>query len=94
MPPRYLGRLAVALAAALVLAAAFAAGAAEVPSISCDELNARLGERGLVILDARQPSNWTSATQKIAGAQRVDPEKVAVWAGNYAKDQVLVIYCT
>lgn len=67
---------------------------ASAPRISSDELKGRLGESGLVILDARQLRDWVDAVQKITGAQRIDPQDVASWADRYAKDQVLVIYCT
>jgi rhodanese-related sulfurtransferase len=92
---RKLGLLAMSLAAALLMMTASDTRAEEsVPRISSDELKSRLGESGLVILDARQLNEWIDAVQKIAGAQRVDPKDVASWAGNYAKDQVLVVYCT
>ena len=93
---RMFGLLAVSLAAALLLATASDIRAAEesVPRISSDELKSRLGESGLVVLDARQLNEWIDAVQKIAGAQRVDAQDFASWADNYAKDQVLVVYCS
>jgi len=92
---RFFGLLALALAGALLLATAFDTRAEEsVPRISGDELKSRLGESGLVILDARQVTEWAAAVQKIAGAQRVDAQDVASWVDNYAKDQVLVVYCS
>ncbi|HBT83203.1 MAG: hypothetical protein A2091_02940 [Desulfuromonadales bacterium GWD2_61_12] len=92
---RFFGLLTVTLATALLLATANDTRAENVPRISSDQLKARLGESGLVILDARQLQDWVDAVQKIAGAQRIDPAAaVESWAGNYAKDQVIVIYCS
>lgn len=96
MLPRFFGFLPVFLAAVLLLAPASATRAAEsAPRISSDELKSRLGESGLVILDARQLRDWIDAVQKIAGAQRIDPAAaVESWAGHYTKDLVLVVYCS
>lgn len=94
MRSRHLWLTAALLAAGLLLTAGQAATAAEVARITGAELHSRLGERGLVILDARQPADWDAATEKIAGAQRVDPNQVAQWAGRYAHEQVLIVYCS
>jgi rhodanese-related sulfurtransferase len=82
------------LFAAMTLAAtAFAAGTESVPRMSTDELKSRLGEPGLVVLDARGSWDWDGATEKIAGSVRVDPAAVEQWAGNYDKEKTIVVYC-
>ena len=83
----------VLLAVILLLAAAFTASADNVPRMSTDELNARLGEADLTVLDVRGSWDWNPAEARIAGAQRVNPGTPAQWAGNYAKDKPVVLYC-
>ncbi|PLY11593.1 MAG: hypothetical protein C0624_01825 [Desulfuromonas sp.] len=68
--------------------------AASVPRMTTDELKDRLGEENLVVLDVRTPADFDRATQKIVGAERVDPTDAVNWATNYAKDQTLVLYCS
>lgn len=84
----------VLLTAALLLASVFTVHANSAPRITSDELKARLGEAGLVVLDVRSGGDWARAAEKIVGAQRVNPGAVGQWAGNFARDQVLVFYCT
>jgi hypothetical protein len=75
---------------ALLCATSFVASAAEVPRISVDELNMRLAEPDLVILDVRQDQE----EKQIVGSERVNPRSVNQWAGNYPKEKVIVLYCT
>jgi len=67
--------------------------AAEVPRMTAAELNARLGEPGLVVVDTRIAADWSSSTAQIQGAVRRDPTTVAAWAGEYGQEQTLVVYC-
>lgn len=64
-----------------------------VPRMSVEELNKRLGDDRLVVLDMRTGSQWRRSPVKIRGAVREDPEKID-WADKYAKDLTLVLYCT
>lgn len=81
------------IATALLLATAFAAGAASVPRMSTDELKSRLGEADLVVLDVRGSWDWDKAAEKIAGSERVNPAAAEQWAGNYPREKTLVLYC-
>ncbi len=84
----------VAIATVLLLfAMSFAASADSVPRMSTDELKFHLGEDGPLILDVRASGDWTGSNDKIVGAERVDPGNVNQWADNYAKEQVIVLYC-
>ena len=83
----------MSLAVMMVLTLVASSFAASVPSIATGELNSRIGEDGLVVLDVRSPYHWGSTDIKILGADRVSPGGVADWASNYSKDQTLVLYC-
>lgn len=67
--------------------------AAGTPKITADELNAQLGDPDITIIDVRRAGHWKGSDQKIAGAVREDPKDVEGWAGNYAQDKTLVLYC-
>jgi rhodanese-related sulfurtransferase len=66
---------------------------AGVPMITADELKAKLGSQDLTILDVRRAAHWNASDRKIVGAVREDPQAVESWAGKYAKDKTLVLYC-
>lgn len=66
----------------------------DVPRISREQLRDLVGNTENVILDARLAKEWRKSDEKIPGAVRVDPHDVSSWAGNYAKDQRIVVYCS
>ena len=68
-------------------------GADDAPRISTEELQEMLGSSDLVVLDVRTAKDWKKSDRKIVGSVRVDPDDVKSWAGNYAKDQKIVLYC-
>jgi rhodanese-related sulfurtransferase len=78
--------------AATVLPAAPLAEA-DAPLITAAELKAELGDPGITILDVRRWADWNTSDRKIVGAVREDPESVEAWAGKYAKEKTLVLYC-
>lgn len=78
-------------AVAVMLAATIAV--AGVPLITAEELKAKLGDPNLTILDVRREAHWNASDRKIVGAVREDPEAVESWAGKYAKEKTLVLYC-
>jgi Rhodanese-like domain len=78
-------------AAAVLLAVAIAE--AGVPLITAQELKAKLGSPDLTILDVRRAAHWNASDRKIVGAVREDPDAVESWAGKYAKEKTLVLYC-
>jgi rhodanese-related sulfurtransferase len=69
------------------------AGPNDVPLITKEELKAKLGSPGLVILDVRSVVDWGLAKNKIVGARRVDLEQVETWAEQLPKDKEIVLYC-
>ena len=83
----------ISLAVLMLLALVGSSFAASVSRMSTDELNSRLSEDGLVVLDVRSPYHWGSTENKIPGADRVSPGGVADWANNYSKEDTLVLYC-
>jgi len=68
--------------------------AKDVPRMQVDELNARLGDPALVVVDVRTAGDWEGSTAKIKGAIREASKSVADWASNYPKDKTIVLYCT
>jgi len=67
--------------------------ATDVDTIDKDELKSMLGSEDTVILDVRAGRDWSSSEFKIQGAIRADPGDVSAWAGDYAKDKTIVLYC-
>ncbi len=91
---RFIGVLAALImgqAVAVLLAATIAA--AGVPLITAEDLKAKLGAPALTILDVRRAAHWNASDRKIVGAVREDPDAVESWAGKYAKERTLVLYC-
>jgi rhodanese-related sulfurtransferase len=68
-------------------------GGDDAPRISTEELQAMLGSSNLVLLDVRTAKDWKKSDKKIVGAVRVDPDDVSSWAGDYGKDQKIILYC-
>jgi len=81
------------LLAFFLFAAALPALAADVPTMSKDELKAQLASEKIVVLDVRSGRDWSSSEFKIKGAIRAPGSELAKWSANYAKDQTLVLYC-
>lgn len=74
--------------------AGLAAAADTVPRMSVEELNSRLGEEGLVVLDVRAGRDWIGSDEKITGAKRVEQKDLGSWAERQDKSQSLVLYCS
>lgn len=83
----------LSLALVMVLVMSFSAFASSIPRMSTDELNSRLGEDRLVVLDVRSSYHWGASDKKILGSERVAPATAAEWAGNYSKEDSIVLYC-
>lgn len=79
--------------AVLVFVMSITASAATVSLMTTDELNARLGEADLVILDVRAEGHWGQSSHKVPGSERVESRSVAQWANNYLKEKPIVLYC-
>lgn len=67
--------------------------AQDVPRISKDELKAKLGSSGMVLIDVRTESDWEKSVEKITGAIRMDPAAVDAWAATLSKDKEIILYC-
>ena len=67
--------------------------AGDVPRIAKDELKAKLGSPGLLLLDVRAAGDWEKSNEKIIGAVRMDPQAVDAWADTLPKDKEIVVYC-
>lgn len=66
----------------------------DVPRMTVDELNVRLNDPSLVIIDVRSPGDWNSSSTKIKGAYREILEKIDDWAPRYDKEKAIVLYCS
>lgn len=67
--------------------------AADVKTMTKEELNKILDQDSVTVLDVRTGRDWSSSEFKIKGADRVDPKKFADQTGNYPKANTLVLYC-
>lgn len=68
--------------------------AGDVPRMTIEELEGRLGDPDLVIVDVRTGGSWEGRDAKIKGAVREDPAGVQNWIQKYPKDKILVFYCS
>jgi rhodanese-related sulfurtransferase len=82
----------LALLAAISFALPASSAAADTPRISPEVLKALLGNSEVVVIDVRRGKDWEGSATKIKGAVR-ESEKDINWAGRYAKDKLLVLYC-
>ena len=48
---------------------------------------------GKYILDVRRIADHTASSERIAGANWHDPEKLVEWADSLPQDQAIVLYC-
>ena len=74
-------------------AASTKVAAGDVPRMQVDELNARLGDPVLVVIDVRAAGDWEGSSTKIKGAIREASKSVSDWAPNHPKDKTIVLYC-
>ncbi len=65
----------------------------QVPRMPIEDLKTRLGSSDLIVLDVRQPDDWSAGKTKIAGAMREDPGKFNTWHSKYPRGKTLVLYC-
>ena len=87
------GILVVAAYVAMAIIVNHTATAAEIPRMTKEELKAKLGTAGLVIVDIRVGTDWKASEMKIKGAVRGDPLNIETWAKKYPKDSTFVLYC-
>lgn len=69
----------------------------EIPRMEPAELEARLDDPNLVIVDFRRSSGWNASQLKIKGAVRESDDVVLNWPYRYfpkiPKDKTIVLYC-
>lgn len=65
----------------------------QVQRITKEDLKARLGSPDFIVLDVRQPGDWSAGNTKIAGAIRENPRDFSKWQDKYPKDKTLILYC-
>lgn len=68
--------------------------AADIPTITKEELKAMMDNPKLVIVDVRTNPDWLTSDAKIKGAVREDPTKVQSWIEKYSPDKTFVFYCS
>ncbi len=71
----------------------FAVASVDAPRMSKEELQSRLGDKDIVIIDVRTKYDWEKSDSKIRGAIREDPEKAESWVKKYGKEKKIVLYC-
>jgi rhodanese-related sulfurtransferase len=67
--------------------------AASVSKITAEELNLKLNNPELIIIDVRLERDWESSTLKIKGAVWEDFQEVNSWAEKYSRDRTIILYC-
>lgn len=67
--------------------------AAEVPRMTKEDLERRLGNPDVIIVDVRTGKDWKASRLRIKGAKREDPRRFRSWADKYPKDKMIVLYC-
>ena len=77
-----------------ILVSAAPALADEVPRMTVDELQSRLGADDVAVLDVRSGRDWQAAKTAITGSVRAAPSEVGQWAENFPKQKTYVLYCT
>ena len=75
-------------------AAAAFEGAKDVPRMTVGELNARLEDPNLLILDVRTGLDWAASELMIKGAERKDPGDFQGWIAQLPSNKTIVLYCT
>jgi len=83
----------IALLCFLVVGYWGAALAGAAPTMTTEELKAKLSSPDIVIIDVRVGKDWTASELKIKNAVREDPKNADAWLNKYAKDKTIVLYC-
>ena len=67
--------------------------AGDVAWITAEELNTKLGDPDVTIIDVRPGAHGKASDPKIPGAVRENPYTVQSWAAEYPQGKTLVLYC-
>lgn len=65
----------------------------EVRKITKDDLQKRLDNPDVAIIDLRYITQWSQSQAKIKGAVWENRDAVDSWAGKYPLEKTLVLYC-
>lgn len=65
----------------------------DAPRITIEELNSRLGDPNLIIIDSLIGEQWATVAEKLPGAVHENPDDVDSWADKYPKNKTIVTYC-
>lgn len=68
-------------------------GHATVATMTTDELQAKLSNPDVIVVDVRTGKDWKASESKIKGAVRVETDAIETLATKYSKDKTLVLYC-
>lgn len=85
--------LSLGLLVAMILGLTTIGVAASVEKMTKEELKPIMDKSTVSILDVRKGRDWSSSEFKIKGAVRVDLKNIVADAGQFSKDQTLVLYC-
>ncbi len=77
----------------LLASALFAVAASEVQRMSTEELNSRLGQADIVVVDVRTDGDWNNSDKMIAGGIHISPNDITPLRTKFTKDQTIVLYC-
>lgn len=70
-----------------------AAMAKDIAKITKEELQTKLSDANVVVVDVRLGKDWKASEEKIKGAVRVEGDGIEALASKYPKDKTLVFYC-
>jgi rhodanese-related sulfurtransferase len=65
----------------------------DIRRIQKEEVKTLIGKPNVTLIDVRYDKNWKKSDMKIAGAIREHPNEIGSWAGKYAKDRMIILYC-
>lgn len=59
-----------------------------------EDIEKRLGDGNLTLVDSRAPKVWDEAETKAAGAIRIPPDEAEKHTADVSRDDFVVTYCT
>lgn len=81
-----------AIGVGAIVLASFIAGADDI-RVTKEELQKKLKDNSVVIVDVRTGQDWSASEFKIDRSVRVRLDEVNTLASKYSKDRTLVFYC-
>lgn len=78
---------------AALIAASYAASAAEIPRITKEEAKEMIDNPDVIFLDVRSGSDWRASDIKISGAVHGDPANFKDWIAKYDSNKTYILYC-